>query len=371
MELFKFITVTDPTVFIQGRMINGARSIMWTERYREAGEFEIVGKLSSGLREFLPIGTFISHADTLEVMVVENHEIADQDREDSEIIITGRSLEVLLEQRIVGMNMFRSSSWVGFYGDYTLNPNYTWHQIAALINDHIGNATYTDDNLVNIIATASVTETGVSEARVVKSDVLYKTVLDLLEIDDLGIKIIRRNTFGAPDGSNTQTRICVHKGIDKSASVIFSWKSGDIQSAEYLWSDRKRKNSCVVLGRSVVAVVDAPGVTKANRRTMIVDGTDLDEHVPQFPSGTEFEQTHSKMVSRAQLVLTAQKLITITRTDLSQVTKYKYRRDFNVGDLVSIDGNFGQIAIMRISEYVEIQDENGESEHPTLSVPGG
>jgi hypothetical protein len=48
---------------------------------------------------------------------------------------------------------------------------------------------------------------------------------------------------------------------------------------------------------------------------------------------------------------------------------YQYRRDYNIGDLVSIDGNFGQTAVMRVIEYAEIEDENGNSGHPTLALP--
>jgi hypothetical protein len=65
----------------------------------------------------------------------------------------------------------------------------------------------------------------------------------------------------------------------------------------------------------------------------------------------------------------AQNRITITRADASDITRYEYRKDYNVGDLVSLDGNFGQIAVMRVMEYVEIEDENGESGHPTLALP--
>ena len=74
MELFKFVPGTTPTVLEQGQVINGYTSATWTERYSELGEFEIQTQLSSGLREFLPIGTLISHSNTLDVMIVENHE---------------------------------------------------------------------------------------------------------------------------------------------------------------------------------------------------------------------------------------------------------------------------------------------------------
>ena len=371
LDLFKFISTTDPTIFTEGRMINTAsnmvKGIMWAERYRDPGEFEITGPLSSGLRDFLPLGTFVSHSDTLEVMVVENHDISEDNKEDPIISISGRSLDSYLENRIVGMNQARASSTLT---EYLLAANYTWNQIVALINDHIGNATYTDDNLVNIVATTTVTGTGISEARSIKRSDLHKTVLDLLAIDNLGIKILRRNTFGSVDSSSGQTRMCVHRGVDRSAKIIFSWKAGDIEGAEYLFSNKKLKNSALIVGRYVNTVVDTVGVTKYNRRSMIVSGDDIDGKLGSAPTGATLTDVVSKMQVRGREALESQNVVSISRTDLANISQYQYRKDFEVGDLISLDGNFGQIAVMRIIEYVEIQDENGESGHPTLALPG-
>jgi hypothetical protein len=367
MDVFKFISgAAEPTILTEGRMIQNAKSIMWTERYREPGEFEIVGQLSSGLREFLPIGTLISHADTLEVMFVENHEIDEDENSDPIIKITGRSLEAYLENRIVGSNGIRAHSNIT---EYILAGNYTWLQIAVLINDHVNGNLYPDDNFINIVTTSIVTGAGIVEPRNIRPDELHKTVLSLLEIDDLGIKVIRRNTFNAPNGSSAQTVFCIHKGTDKSNSVIFSWKARDLDKLDYLWSDKKSKNSAMVIGRYVNTFVDTPGVIHYNRRTMIVNADDIDGNLSAMPSGAQLTDIVNKMKVRGNQALHSQDRITITRADISDISQYHYRRDFNMGDLVTLDGNFGQIAVMRVVEYVEIQDENGETGHPTFSVP--
>jgi hypothetical protein len=75
------------------------------------------------------------------------------------------------------------------------------------------------------------------------------------------------------------------------------------------------------------------------------------------------------MSARGRAAIKGQSNITITQADVSNTTMYQYRRDYNIGDLVSIDGNFGQTAVMRVIEYAEIEDENGNSGHPTLALP--
>lgn len=363
MDLFKFVPTTDITVLERGEAINNALSIMWVERYREFGEFEISGKLSSGLREFLPLGTLISHGDTYEVMIVENHEIKDKQGTDPDISITGRSLDSYLEQRIVGTNETRGNN---LYVPYTLAANYTWNQLVKLINDHILNTSNANDAFGNIIATTNVIGTSISVAREIKRDRLDKQVIQLLEIDDLGIRTIRRSTF--PGGNNIQTQFQIYRGINKSASIIFSWQSGDLNAVDYLWSDKIKKTSALVIGRYVNIMVDTAS-NKFDRRTMLVDASDIDGNLSAPPSGAALTDIINKMNVRGNAAIMAQNRITITRADASDINRYEYRKDYNVGDLVSLDGNFGQIAVMRVTEYVEIEDENGESGHPTLAVP--
>jgi hypothetical protein len=362
MDVFKCVSTAEPTVLTQGRMMQGAKSIMWTERYRDPGEFEIVGQLSSGLREFLPIGSLISHTNTLEVMVVENHEIDEDENEDPIIKITGRSLEVILEGRIVGTNLIRGNSLVK---EYILASAYTWVQITTLITDHIANATNINDHFENISAGYSATGTGVMEARTIKPEELHKTVLTLLAIDDCGIKVVRRNPLTTP----LVTMLTIHKGVDKSNSVIFSWKARDMDEVDYLWSNKKLKNSAMVIGRYVNTAVDT-GPAKYDRRIMIVAADDIDGNLSAAPAGAALTDIVNKMQIRGKQALASQNLITITRADISDISKYQYRVDFNIGDLVSLDGNFGEIAKMRVVEYAEIQDANGETGHPTFGVPG-
>lgn len=364
MDLFKFTYTTDPTILERGEAINGAQSVMWAERYREAGEFEIVGKLSSGIREFLPLGTLVSHGDTMEVMIVENHEIKEEVEGDPTITVSGRSLDTFLEQRIVGTNQARASSTIT---EYSLPVDYTWNQAVKLINDHIVSTTNVNDQLGNVAAATNVTGTGTSVARVIKRGEVYKALLEILAVDDLGIRNIRRSTF--PGGNNTQTTIQVFKGADMTKSVIFSWKSGDLDKVDYLWSDKKRKNAAMVLGRYVNVMVDG-AQTKYERRTMLVNADDIDGNLSAPPSGSTLTDVVNKMTVRGQQALRDQARITISRADISNLSKYQYRQDFNIGDLVMLDGNFGQIAVMRIVEFVEIEDENGENGHPTLSLPG-
>lgn len=365
MDFFKFNPTGEQTFLERGEFINNLTNSMWVERYDTPGEFSFETKLSSGLREFLPLGTLISHIDTLEVMIVENHEIKETIEEDPSVVISGRSFPSYFENRVVGTIYQRSNA--SLY-PYNLNAANSWDQIVTLINDHIGTGAVAGDQLANISIVSSVSGSGTSTARTIDRGTLWDRVAELLKIDNVGIKTIRRNQFHGDNVPNTS--IVIYKGVDKSADVWFSWKSGDIDSANYLFTQKNDKNSAMVVGQYLSTVVDT-GPDKYDRRMMIIDATDLDGDLGEKPQGGVITPIITAMTTRALQTLAKQNLITISEAEISKTTRRQYRRDFNIGDLVTLDGNYNSTAVMRVVEYAEIEDENGESGHPTLALPGG
>ena len=143
MDVFKFNNIKPLS---DGEIINGLTSKMWVERYRDAGEFTFVAPASLDIINKLPIGSFVSHIDSQEVMIVENHEISETKDGKSEITITGRSFETLLENRIVGSNKVFPIVGILTDNDYLVRANYIYVQAVTLISDHIIASDLLDDN---------------------------------------------------------------------------------------------------------------------------------------------------------------------------------------------------------------------------------
>jgi hypothetical protein len=163
MQIFKFKDVGGGAVtLVEGEIINGIHDSLWVERYRDPGEFKIAGPLSSGLREALPIGSLISHTDTSEVMMVENHEINDEEDEDTKISITGRSFDAYLEERVVGWSLYWDNKDLTLTQQpvYTLASGTSYAQAAQLIKDHINTArtpAAANNQLVNVNEATRIT----------------------------------------------------------------------------------------------------------------------------------------------------------------------------------------------------------------------
>lgn len=368
MDIFKFHNPTSPTKLEVGEIINGLKSKMWVERYREAGEFSLESYNAVDIREKLPVGTLISHTGSKDVMIVENHEIVEEKGSPPEIIVSGRSFETFGENRIVGSNKsFPTSTGVQ---EYSTGANPTWDQATNLLLDHLVPAALIDpdDGLPYITIAADVADTGVEEARSFKRDNLYSTLIKLLGIDDLGIRVIRPGPWSPLGASDPNLLIQIHKGVDRRSNIVFSHSSGEIERADYLWSSKKLKNTAMVSGKWVETLVTTTE-TGYDRRMLYVDAKDIDESYDVAPTGSDLTNVIQAMQARGAEALADQNHISLSKIELTRnAIKAGYRTDFDVGDLITVIGGYDISSVRRISEYVEIEDSSGARGYPTLTV---
>lgn len=368
LDLFKFTSNPgSPTTLLGGEAIGGYLSAMWVERYQDAGEFEIRATLSSGLKDFLPLETFISRPCTFEVMMVENHEVIDDNDLDPILIITGRSMFSLLDRRIAGIYQVRNGVNIQ-PAPYYVYSNYRSLQTVYMINEHINFSNDVNDRFDNIIATSSINDDVVVNTKNVRIESLLEAVKSVCGVDDQGFRTLRRSPFNVY-GASDMTNFNIYKGIDKSATVIFSYERGDITRAHYLWTNKNYKTTMVVQGGRCVTYAEIATKTKMDRRMGFMDASDVEGRYPESPSVLVLSWINGDMQLRGFEQMANQKQLTMAQVDISPNTNYYYRRDYNLGDLVMLDGNFGAMQKMRVIEHVEIEDENGNSAHPTLVLP--
>lgn len=369
MDIIKFNNPTALTKMERASIVNGLSTKTWIERYVQAGEFTFLAPVSSGMRTILPIGCFVSHIDTAELMIVENHEISQKKDSEPDIIITGRGYETFLENRIVGANKAFPVS--GAVTDYTLAAAPTWSQVVALINEHIQAANLLDDNyeLPYTSVWFSVTGPGTSVARTISRGTIYDRIQEIMSIDNLGIRVIRPGPWSPlVDPNKANVYIDIHKGVDRSNEVMFSNDTGEIESADYLWSNKQFKNAALVTGKWVEVVVN-PAAVKYKRKMIYVNASDIDQDYAAVPVGANLTTVIAAMQQRGLEALASLNDVALTKAEISrEAAKSVYRTDFNVGDLITVSGDFNEVSKMRVSEYVEIEDQNGQIGYPTLTM---
>lgn len=372
MEVFKFTNPNDPMKMEQGIVINGITSKTWIERYGQAGEFTFIAPVSSDIRNLLPIGSFVSHVDTQEIMIVENHEIQDQGSQESTISVTGRGFETILEQRVLGSNQaFPVSLSSSAQPQYPMAADYLDNQIVTLIINQIVAANLHDANdaLNYITVQTDIGATGPNVARSLNAQDVYSAVTSLLAVGPYGIRVIRPGASSPLGAASPNVLIQIHQGVDLSSSIIFSADTGEISSADYLWSNKTLKNAALVTGQWVWTTVVPPSTTGYARRWMMVDASDLDKAYSAAPTGATLTSLVTAMQQRGNDVLAKQVNVGLTKAQIAPNTlKSAYRKDFNVGDIITVNGSYNESSKMRITEYAEIEDTNGMSSYPTLTV---
>lgn len=369
MELFKFSS-SNPLSASDGVPILNYQSAMWIERYRDPGEFEIKAQLSSGLKDLLPIGSIISHADTLEFAIVENQEIQESLDQDPLITITGRTFDSFIENRIVGANLNNNIP----YDPYFLPAGSTAVQVYQLLYGHIVGTPSNLDTLspyldVSIDAFTSVGDP--QPQRFLQRQRLSEAVNRILAVDDLGIKTQRRNPYlgGAQHNFNSKNWLLIHDGVDRSNEVIFSWVSGELESISYLFSNKDYKNTAVVVSNWFERVVNENSYSGYDNRYLLVEAYDIDDQYETIPTDPqEITDIYQSMTVRGLESLAVHNEVNIVAADVSKLNQYKYRVDYDIGDIISIDGSYGNIERRRVVEHVEIEDENGDTSYPTLAI---
>lgn len=378
MQIFKFKDVGGGAVtLVEGEVINGIENALWVERYRDPGEFKIEGPLSSGLRDALPTGTLISHTDTADVMMVENHEINEEEDEDTQIAITGRSFDGYLDERVVGWSLYWDNKDLTLTQQpvYVLASGTSYAQAAQLIKDHINTArtpAAANNQLVNVNEATRITLPSANyptyAATQLRRGYVSDALLEILAVNNLGIRIVRPGiAIASMAAINTITRFVVHDGIDRTGSVIFSYDLGDLSSADYLWSLKRNKTEAVISGRYLDQAVTS-SKTGLQRREMFVDGADIDGVYTAYPTAPQKSAALATMAVRGNAAVAANNDVEVTRVDISRTNQNRYRTDYDIGDLVRLDANYGAISVVRVVEYVEVQDKDSQYGYPTVEI---
>jgi len=348
-----------------GNTLDNFESLIWTERYRDSGDFKLTVENEISLLTKFPLGALVSHTDTSEVMIVENHEIERDSDKKLKVIISGRNFETFAENRYtLGSNEpLKLEPSPGVPGDekvyttsamtpadlvrmlfrYTLEPGY------ASANDAIPNLS---TSVVMRVADLAM-------VHVVPRGQLYNQALEYLKIGNVGIRTTR------PIGLATTIDIAIHDGIDKRSSVIFTALNQDLEETKYFWSNQNYKNYAQVSSELETRLYRhkalGSDLTGLNRRVLYVGANDILGEIPT-PTNTD------AVAARGQTALDENQKITLVQARISKTAEPKFKIHYDIGDLVKVYTEFSTSQDMRITEHILTVDKNGSIGSPSLSA---
>lgn len=400
----------DPSSWYPTDLISGWTSLIWTERHLEASEFEMkTGKITETMA-LIPEGSFISLLDSDEVMVVESHTIGVNDKNVRELTTKGRSVEVFLERRAqIGPTYAQPWSMWSLSAVYTVQDAVSgllWDTIANPSNPKFWTSGYTinrpwggggdvfssgvliTQNILLQVANsggADVSDLQSTKQYFVQPGAVYQQFLDLMALGKLGIRTIRprpsngnaTSATGFPDGtvnksvvSNpTGLRFEIYNGIVRTATpaavnpqpdlnkVIFRVDGGHIETPQYLFSKKE------FFGR--ILVVSSYG------NVLVGSGIGTDMYLGYVDAGNLSSianpSQYLNQVANTELAKARRKVM--IDGAVSAVSPFKYGVHYNLGDIVTVMGEYGVTEDMQVNEYVRTQTKDGEKSYPTLIRP--
>jgi hypothetical protein len=339
-------------------------SFIWTERYAEKGDFELVVPSSTQYRRLLVPGTQITQTDSDRIMTIETADIKTDAEGRTLLTATGTSLENLMEDRVATDGV----SWMTEGGKWILTgtPGGVCRQIFDLICRqgilHPGDVIPFIQN-GTFYPAGSIAETSQQFSFEIPLDSVYKVIKDICDMYDLGFRIVR-------DLDKSKLYFEIYTGDDRTTNqsvrtpVIFSPAMDNLQNISEMISTSGTKNIAYVFGKTKSMIVYGNEATQDtagfDRKVIKVDAMNIDETDPVL--------IDALMLQKGQEALAAHRPLAALDGELSQYSKYKYMRDYRLGDLVEMRNNDGATNHMRVTEQIFVSDASGSRSYPTLSV---
>ena len=361
-------------------MIDTFTSAIWTVRYDEAGDFEIYTPVRLDYIQAMQIGNYLWNRDSDRLMVIETVEIETDAEEGPQLIVTGRSLESILDRRIV-------TSSQNFSGNLQ-------SVLFAIIQNEVissGGTRRIPGFSLKTSSDSRITSISISELSI-RGENVYDVVCSLCQANKVGWRILPKGAGGF--------EFELYVGVDRSYAqsvnpyVTFSPSFENLLNSNYIKSFKSYKNSIYAVGTYQKEVIlqnkykddngewvveeqttyeEAEVVTwqysetatpsGLARREMFIDNGGINDG----EQGGEYATWNAVNKEKAIAELGEHQTTTAFEGELEATRQYIYREDFNIGDIVQVENEFGITGTVYISEIVFSQDANGITITPTFT----
>lgn len=346
------------TEFKSSATLDIFESLIWTDRYFECGDFEIYTPAESEIMKMLPKGYYLYLKESEHVMIVEDVEIETDVEQGAHLKITGRSLESILDRRVIwGQTVLSGNLQDGI--KKLLNENAISPSDA---NRKIPNLSFQESSDVRIKALTL-------EAQYY-GDNLYDAIVDICKNVGAGFKIVL---------NGTNLVFSLYMGTDRSYSqvgnpyVVFSPGFDNLMNSNYIESTRTLKNVTLVAGegegsdrKTTTVYLGASAASGMDRRELFTDASGISQTVED---GTLTDAEYISQLAQKGNEELSNNTETISfegEADISAT--YTYDDDYFLGDVVQVGNEFGNEARCRITEFVRSQDETGNEYYPTFET---
>ena len=336
--------------FLPLGIVDTASSIIWANRHRQWGDFEIYVSASTELMELLQEDRLVVRQDDDMVGIIEKIQTATDEENGDFLLVTGRCTRSILARRIVWdqttLNTTTENAMRQLVTDAFIVPSINERRYADLtLADAHG---YTDK--------VQVQYTG---------DNLLEAIEALCAAKNYGFKVLLQDRKLVVD---------FYKGADRSMNqsenprVLFSEQYDNLTATTYTLNKADYKTVALVAGegegsaRRRTTVGRSVDQTGLHRREVFVDARDISSNEGEI---TDEEYT-AQLAERGDTALSEAPIVQSMEGTIEPLQMYVYKQDYFLGDIVTVCNKYGVQVDTQVLEVVEVWDENGYTCTPTF-----
>jgi hypothetical protein len=337
-------------------------SCIWTERFDEYGDFELVVLSTQGNRRLFQEKTLLACNRSDYVMRVETITDTTDDVGRPLLKIVGPAIEEILEDRTA----------FGIVDDLTTVPKWTLTGPPAtvarkLFHDICVTGILNPNDIIpNVIEGSFLPEDTIPEpVESITVDIVPTTLGEatksVCKAWSLGFRMLRKD-------SNHQLYYDIYPGSDRTTkqnilpAVVFTPELDNLRNTSELRSISGAKNVCLIFSpagaKEVFATDVDPEIEGFERRVLTIQADDITADNPDVDAA---------LTQRAYEELSKCRTISAFDGEIDPNSTYKYGVDYYLGDVVEARNIDGATSDKRVTEQIFAQDAEGERAYPTLT----
>lgn len=365
-------------------IIDTYESFIWTDRFDSPGDFELYTPFDYSILNLCQQDYYLAIDASPHNMIIEDIEITTDSETGVHLIIRGRSLESILDRRIVWNQTTVSGNLVPaavkIIADAFLRSNKEYTNKRILPDFYIKKPNFEDgaysldktqftgdqiDSIMNDICSSF--------------EIGYRILFgyQIKQLYSLPIKVrnVTNNTWvDKSDVKDFDLYFELYLGVDRSYDqpvgsnlpyVIFSPDFDNIINTDYTDSTNGMKNVTLVLGedqgntRKRLIVGDGEGLA---RRELYTDARDL--RSSDYGNADKYK---AAMKQRGLEKLVENSRQTNYEGEVEALHSFIYGQDFFMGDTIQISNEYGIQGKARVVEWIRSESDTGLEVYPTFS----
>lgn len=367
-EIMKYVPgadyLTEQPYFESHSVVDTFDSAVWCRRYDSPGDFVLKIQASDELFHLVKNNTVLIRRLDVEdstAMLVDNVVLETSPDIGDFLTLSGESLEAVLGRRVF-MQKYTLRGKPDNIIYTALKENILNYWYFNSDSEHIANYRY---RFINFLDMDGYTRMGGAD---ITAQLYGRNLLDLTE------EIAKSNDFGFKFrfvSSNSRAYFSCYRGVDRTKNqnavpqIVFNTEFAEFSKTSYSYDTRTYFNSALIggegAGKDRIDTVFSSS-TRLNaglfNKEIFIDGHSLS-------SNTVGDTSYITLLgSTAQDAVQAAKAEETFDTEVSWA-QWKYREDYDVGDIVTVGNNYGITGDATVAEVAETEDASGY-----YAVPG-